>query len=51
MKSLGIDFGTTNTAVAFYDDSDTCGKIISIPYHGAAALLMKKTVPSVCVFR
>jgi hypothetical protein len=50
MKSLGIDFGTTNTAVAFYDDSDPERKIISIPYHGAAALLMKKTVPSVVFF-
>jgi molecular chaperone DnaK (HSP70) len=50
MKGLGIDFGTTNTAVAFYDDSDPKKEIISIPYHGAAALVMKKTLPSVVLF-
>jgi len=49
--ALGIDFGTTNTAVAFFDNTDPAKKIHSIPYQGTnASLLMKKTIPSVVFF-
>ncbi|MCW3998653.1 MAG: Hsp70 family protein [Candidatus Bathyarchaeota archaeon] len=50
MKCLGIDFGTTNTAVAFFDNAQPQKRIISIPYQGAADFLMKKTVPSAVYF-
>lgn len=50
LKVIGIDFGTTNTAVAFFDNANPKREIISIPYQGAADFLMKKTIPSVVFF-
>jgi molecular chaperone DnaK (HSP70) len=48
MKYLAIDFGTTNTAVAFFDETEK--KLITIPYHGPASLTFKKSLPSVVGF-
>lgn len=48
MGSIAIDFGTTNTAVAYYGDE--VKQVIAIPYEGRLGGGLKKTLPSIVAF-